>query len=73
MLLSNGLAVVSAIAAGLALTTNAKLKDHGHQHGDVFGRFLHKSTASSGSSLSITTLGAADSKLYYTARFGFAY
>lgn len=72
-LLSNRLAVVSLITAGLALTTNAKLQAHGHQHGDVFGRIMHKSTASSGSSFSITTLGAADSKPHHAARPGFAY
>ncbi len=57
MLFSNGLAVVSFITAGLVLNTNAKLQAHGHRHGDVFGRIVHKSKASSGSSLNVTTLG----------------
>ena len=64
-LLSNGLAVVSLITAGLALTTNAKLQAHGHQHGDVFGRIMHQTKASSGSSLKITTIGAADCKPHH--------
>ena len=69
-LFSNGLAVVSLITAGLALTTNAKVQAHGHQHGDVFGRIMHKPKASSGSSSNITTVGAADSKAPYAARSG---
>lgn len=72
-LFSNGLVIVSLITAGLAPTTNAKLQAHGHQHGDVFGRIMHKRTASSGSSLNITTLGAADSKTRHAAGPGFAY
>lgn len=60
-LFSNGVAVFSLVTAGLALTTNANLRAHGHQHGDIFGRIMHKPKASSGSSLDITTLGAADS------------
>ena len=73
-LFPDGLAVVSLITAGLALTVNAKPQAHGHQHGDVFSRIMHKSTtASSGSSLNITTCGAADSKLHHAARLGFAY
>lgn len=71
-LFSNGLAVFSLVTAGLALTTNAKLQAHGHQHGDIFGRIMHKPKASSGSSLGITTLGAADSKTVYAARSGIA-
>ena len=66
-LFSNGIAVVSLIAAGLALTSA-----HGHQHGEVFGRIIHKSKASSGSSLTFTTPGAADSKAVYAARSGVA-
>ena len=60
MLFSNGLAVVPFITAGLILTTNAKLQAHGHQHGGVFGRIVHKSKASSGSSLNVTTLGGTN-------------
>lgn len=71
-LFSNGLAIVSLITAGLALITNAKLQAHGHQHGDVFGRIMHKPKASSGSSPSITRLGAAESKTLYAARSGVA-
>lgn len=71
-LFSNGLAVVSLITAGLALTTDAKLQAHGHQHGDVFGRIVHKPKASSGSSSNIMTIGAANSKIPYAARSGFA-
>lgn len=70
-LFSNGLAVISLITAGLALTANAKHQAHGHQHDDIFGRIMHKSRASSGSSLNITTVGAADSKHTRTARPGF--
>ena len=66
-LFSNGIAVVFLIAAGLARTSA-----HGHQHGDVFGRIIHKSKASSGSSLTFTTPGLADSKAVYDARFGVA-
>ena len=69
-ILSNGLAVVSVITAGLALTTNAKLQAHGHLHGDLFGRIMHKTIASSGSSSNITTLGAADCKTLRIARSG---
>ena len=61
-LFSDGLAVVSLITAGLTLTANAKIQAHGHQHGDIFDRIMHKSTASSGSSFNITTLGTADSR-----------
>ena len=64
---SNGIAVVSLLAAGLALTSA-----HGHQHREVFGRIIHKSKASSGSSLTFTTPGAADSKAVYAARSGVA-
>ena len=71
-LLFKDLAVVSLLTAGLALTTNAKLQGHGHQHGDVFGRIMRKSTASSGSSLNHTTLGAAGCKPYHAARPGSA-
>ena len=71
-LFSNGIAVVSLIAAGLALTS-AKSQAHGHQHADVFGRIMHKPKASSGSSLNITTLGAADSKTFYAAGSGSAF
>ena len=66
-ILSNGIAVVSLIAAGLTLTSA-----HGHQHGEVFGRIVHKSKASSGSSLTFTTPGAAGSKAVYAARSGVA-
>ena len=62
-LFSNGIAVVSLITAGLALTSA-----HGHQHGEVFGRIIHKSKASSGSSLTFTTPGTADSKAVFTVR-----
>lgn len=71
-LFSNGVAVFSLVTAGLALTTNANLRAHGHQHGDIFGRIMHKPKASSGSSLDITTLGAADSKALYAAKSGVA-
>ena len=64
-LFSNGIAVVSLIAAGLALTSA-----HGHQHDEVFGRIIQKSKASSGSSLTFTTPGSADSKAVYAARSG---
>ena len=67
-LFSNGIAVVSLIAAGLALTSA-----HGHQHGEVFGRVIQKSKASSGSSLTFTTPGLADGKVaVYDARSGVA-
>lgn len=69
---SNSLAVASLITAGLVLTTNAKLQAHGHQHGDVFGRIMHKPIASSGSSSIITTLGAAASMTLRIARPGVA-
>lgn len=72
-LFSDGLAVFSLITAGLALTANAKIQAHGHQHGDVFDRIMHKSTASSGSSLNITSIGVADSIPHYVARLGYAY
>ena len=62
-LFSNGIAVVSLIAAGLALASA-----HGHQHGEVFGRILIKSKASSGSSLTFTTLGAVDCEIAYAVR-----
>ena len=65
---SNGLAVISFITAGLALTSSAKPQAHGHQHGGVFGRNMHNSKVSSGSSLNINTLGAADSQTLYAAR-----
>ncbi len=71
-LFSNGLAVVSLVTAGLVLTIDAKLQAHGHQHGDVFGRIMHKPKASSGSSSNITTIGAAHSKISYAARSGVA-
>ena len=71
-LFSNGLAAFSLVTAGLTLTTNAKLLAHGHQHGDILGRIMHKPKASSGSSLGITTFGAVDSKTLYTARSGVA-
>ena len=64
-LFSNGIAVVSLIAAGLALTSA-----HGHQHGEVFDRIIHKSKASSGSSLTFTTPGSANSKAVFAARSG---
>lgn len=59
-LFSNGVFVVSLIAAGLALTSA-----HGHQHGEVFGRIIQKSKASSGSSLTFVTPGAANSKAVF--------
>ena len=68
---SNGLAVVSLITAGLALTS-AKPQAHGHQHADIFGRILHKSKASSGSSLGTSLLGATDSRTIRSARSGVA-
>ena len=64
---SNGIAIVSLIAAGLALTSA-----HRHQHGEVFGRIIHKSKASSGSSLNFTTTGSVDSKAVYAARSSLA-
>ena len=66
-LFNNGIAVVSFIAAGLAPTSA-----HGHQHGEVFGRIIHKSKASSGSSLAFTTPASADSKAVYAAESGVA-
>ena len=63
----NGIAVVSLITAGLALTST-KPQAHGHQHADIFGRIVHKAKASSGSSLNLTNLGAADGKLFCTVR-----
>ena len=66
-LFSSGIAVVSLIAAGLAPTSA-----HGHQHGEVFGRIIHKSKASSGSSLNLTTPASAESKAVYAARSGLA-
>ena len=60
---SNGLTILSLVTAGLMLRTNAKLQAHGHQHNDVFDRIIHMPKASSGSSESITTLGAADSQI----------
>ena len=71
-LFSNGFVVVSLITAGLAPTTRAGPQAHGHQHGDVFGRILHKSKASSASSFNITSLGAAHSKFFYAAISGVA-
>ena len=64
-LFSNGLAIISFITAGLALTTNAKIQGHGHLHGDIFGRIVHKSKASSWSSSNATTLGAPDSQMFH--------
>lgn len=66
-LFSNGIAVVSLITAGLALTS-AKPQAHGHQHADVFDRVMHKAKASSGSSLNLTNLGAADGKTFCAVR-----
>lgn len=63
----NGVAVISLITAGLALTS-AKPQAHGHQHADVFGRIMHKAKASSGSSLNLTNLGAADGKTFCAVR-----
>ena len=71
-LFSNGLTVVSLITSGMPLTTDAKSQAHGHQHDDVFGRIMHKSAASSGSSLNVTTLGTAHSKTLYSTRAGIA-
>ena len=67
---SDSLAIVSLITAGLVMTTNAKPQAHGHHHGHASGGIVHKQIASSGSSLNITTLGAADSNIPYSARFG---
>lgn len=66
-LFSYGYVVVSLITAGLTPTTSAGPQAHGHQHGDIFGRILRKSKASSASSLNITSLGAAHSKFFYAA------
>ena len=60
-LISNGVAVIALITAGLVLTS-AKPQAHGHQHADVFGRIVHRSKASSGSSFLPTPLEIADSK-----------
>lgn len=68
-LFSNGIAVISLITAGLALTS-AKPQTHGHQHAGVFGRIMHKAKASSGSSLSFTNLGAAVGKTFCALRSG---
>ena len=72
-LFSHHLTVVSLITAGLTLTTHAKLLAHGHQYGHVFGRIVHKQTASSGSSLNDNPLGAVDRKPHLAVRTGFEY
>ena len=71
-LFSNGFVVVWLITAGLTPTTSAGPQAHGHQHGDVFGRILHKSKASSASGLNITSSGAAHSRFFYAAISGVA-
>ncbi len=45
-----GMALVLLVAAGLASTAKVR------QHGDVYGRIMHKPTASSGSSFLVTAI-----------------
>lgn len=49
-----GSAIVLVATIGLFTTANCRIQPHGHQHGDVLGRILHKPTASSGSSIVVT-------------------
>lgn len=58
-LFTNGLAVISLITAGCISSCNAA---HGHKHGDVLGRIMHKPIARSGSSFNVTTIAAADGR-----------
>jgi hypothetical protein len=47
----HGSTIVLVAALGLV---NGRIQLHGHQHGDVLARILHKPTASSGSSILVT-------------------
>lgn len=56
-------AVVLLITAGLFSTVNGRIQSHGHQHGDVLGRIMHKPTASSGSSVFVTATDSMNLRL----------
>ncbi len=51
-----GTALLLLVTVGLASTAKVRLQAHGHQHGDVYGRIMHKPTASSGSSFLVTAI-----------------
>ncbi|KAL9102038.1 MAG: hypothetical protein Q9163_002771 [Psora crenata] len=53
----DGIAVISLIAGELATTAAAA---HAHHHGEIIGRIMHKSKASSGSSSSVTTVDSSN-------------
>lgn len=52
--LPNGSAILLVLAVGLDSTASGRIQLHGHQHGDVLGRILHKPKVSSGSSILMT-------------------
>lgn len=50
--------VILLVTIGLASISYSRLQNHGHQHGDVLGRIMHKPTAvSSGGFLGAATNG----------------
>lgn len=50
----HGSTIVLVAVLELNSTVNGRIQLHGHQHGDVLARILHKPTASSGSSILVT-------------------
>ena len=60
MLLLANTALVLLLNIGLAPVSYGRLQAHGHQHGDILGRVLHKSAAISGSSLLSTKTHGRD-------------
>lgn len=52
--IANGSAILLVAAIGFDSIVSGRIQSHGHQHGDVLGRILHKPKASSGSSILVT-------------------
>lgn len=57
--MQSGLTVTLLLAAGQVSNCRGRVQYHGHKHGDILGRIMHNSTASSGSSF---TVEATDSE-----------
>lgn len=67
---TNGSAIMLVATIGLVSSARGRIQPHGHQHGDVLGRILHKPTVSSYSSTLVT---ANDSENYKTEMRGHCY